>query len=109
VSSGLDEFTFESIGVDMRATVAFIAGALPDERDFELWVRERATGLDAASVSWHNAARYDPSPPKAAAEKAYIGGDATTGWGYMLNDLIDWRLLYEIVTGKVIPAWTGPR
>ena len=47
---------------------------------------------------------------KSRAEKAAVGWLEETNWGYLIDDLLDWRLAYEVVTRQpVISTWSGPR
>lgn len=108
VPEGIDARTCSDIGLDMRASMAYVDAELPDYPTYESWVRRHARKLDVASVARHNADRGDTRAPKAAAEKAYAGWDGASDWGYLVDDLIDWRLLYDVVSGGTIPSWTGP-
>ena len=108
VPEGLDKVTYDNIGLDMLESVAFIDAEQPAYPRFEAWVRERARRLDVASVTRHNAFRGDTRPPKAAAERAYAGWEVASDWAYLVDDLIDWRLIFDAVTGRAIPSWTGP-
>ena len=106
VPNGLDAKTCRRIGLDEHASVRFLDENLPDYLAYERWVRGNARNLDPASVAWHNALREDTRAPKAAMEKIYAGWDHATDWSYVIDDLIDWRLIYDVVTGRPLPAWT---
>jgi hypothetical protein len=108
VPGGLDAETYAAIGLDMSASVAHIESALPDYPAYEAWVRRNARTLDAASVTRHNATRDDTRDVKAVAEKAYAGYTGPSNWSYLIDDLIDWKLLHQIVTDEPLPDWTCP-
>jgi hypothetical protein len=108
VPGGLDAATYDAIGLDMGASVDFIETALPDYPAYEEWVRHHARALDAASVARHNASCNDTRDSKSAAEKAYAGWSGPSNWNYLLDDLIDWKLQHQIVTGEPLPDWTSP-
>jgi hypothetical protein len=109
VSKGLDAVLCTAIGLDMYASQAFIESTLPDFPAYEGWVQANAQRLDVATITRYNAICSDSRAEKVAAEKAYAGWDNPSGWYHLVDDLIDWRLIYDIVTGAPIPSWTGPR
>ena len=109
VPGGVDLRTCLDIGIDMRASQNFIETTLPDFPAYEGWVQATAQHLDFASVARHNADRGDTRLAKVIVEKEYARWDHPVGWGYLVVDLIDWRLVYDQVTGGPIPDWTGPR
>src|SRR5258705_103897 len=79
-----------------------------DYLTFEAWVRENATAIDPASIAHHNAMPCNTRPAKARAEKAAVGWREETNWGYLIDDLLDWRLAYEVVTRQPeISTWSG--
>jgi hypothetical protein len=105
VPNGLDLKTCRAIGLDEHASVRFLDENLPDYPAYERWVRGNARKLDVASVARHNALREDTRAPKAEMEKRYAGWGDSTHWSYIIDDLIDWRLIYDAVTGRPLPAW----
>jgi hypothetical protein len=109
VPGGLDAATCERIALDMEASSAFIESELPDYPRYEAWVLANAQRLDARTIARHNAVRDDTRASKAEAEKVYAGWPQGSNWSYLIDDLIDWRLLFEIVSGAPLPPWTGPR
>jgi len=105
VPNGLDAKTCRVIGLDEFASVRFLDANIPDYPAYERWVKANARKLDVASVARHNALREDTRAPKAAMEKIYARWDDPTDWSYIIDDLIDWRLLYDSVVGNPLPAW----
>lgn len=105
VPNGLDAKTCRVIGLDEYASIAFLDSAIPDYPAYERWVAENARKLDVASVTWHNALRENTRHPKATMEKIYAQWDNETDWSYVIDDLIDWRLIYDTVVGNPLPAW----
>jgi hypothetical protein len=106
VPGGLDAATCEHIGLSMGASAEFIEATLPDYPAYEAWVLAHARRLDAQSLARHNATRGNTRPHKAAAEKAYVGWQGASNWNYLIDDLIDWKLLHDVVTRAELPAWT---
>jgi hypothetical protein len=109
VPKGLDAVLYERIGLDMYASLNFIETTLPDFPAYEGWVQATAQHLDVATITRYNAICSDSRPEKVAAEKEYAGWDHPSAWYHLVDDLIDWRLIFDIVTGAPIPNWTGPR
>jgi hypothetical protein len=106
---GIDATAYRNLGLDMRATVAFIETTLPDYPAFEAYVRANARMLDTAAIARHNVTRVDTRPDKARLEKGYVRWENATNWSYLIDDLIDWRLIYDILTGGELPDWAEPR
>lgn len=109
VPTGVDKDTYDNLCIDMYAAVAFIESTQPNYPAFEAWVRASARTLDAGTIARHNAMRVDTRPAKARSEKAAVGWLDESNWGYLIDDLLDWRLAYDVVTRGEIPTWSGPR
>jgi hypothetical protein len=93
-SGPIDEQLAETIGMDLAASVRFTNDELPSYLDYEQWVREHATKLDAATMdAWNHRMRTREKPvPLAAQERAILGiADESERRGVLLNDLIDWH------------------
>ena len=98
----------KNLGIDMYAAAAFVDATQPDYRRLRR-VREHATKIDAESIARQNAMPCFTRPAKAVAEKAAVGWLEETNWGYLIDDLLDWRLQYEVLTRQpVISTWSGP-
>lgn len=108
VAAGLDSVTCQDIGLSMRASVDFLDANQPDYPTYEAWVESNATQLDAATLAYHNSIRSDTRALKAYSEKVYAGFEDETNFSYTIDDLIDWKLIFDTVTGAPIPAWSGP-
>ena len=105
VPNGLDAKTCRAIGLDEHDSSRFLDENLPDYPAYERWVKGNARKLDVESVARHNALRENTRAPKAAMEKIYAGWDDPSDWSYIIDDLIDWRLIYDQVCGNPLPAF----
>jgi hypothetical protein len=103
---GLDAQTYERLGVDMDEAAAFLEGDRPDYPTFEAWFVQHATRLDPATVARHNALCNDTRSAKARVELAYARYDGPSRWDYLVDDLIDWQLMHDVVTKAKLPPWT---
>lgn len=102
-SGPLDVQLAETIGMDLAASVRYVDAELPPYLVYERWVRDHATGLDAATIAaWNERMRTRDKPPAMAAEERAVLGlaDETLGGSAILNDLIDWHLWHEEIVSR---------
>jgi hypothetical protein len=102
-SGPLDVQLAEAIGMDLAASVRYVNAELPPYLAYEQWVRDNATGLDAATITaWNERMRTRDKPPAMAAEeRAMLGlADETLSGSAILNDLIDWHLWHEEIVSR---------
>jgi hypothetical protein len=109
---GTNKTVLDALGLDPAATFAYL-GTRPAYAQFELWVREHAARLDAATIAATNVAvvSHRKHPTNAAAFRARLGvGDPAVVTAALLNSLDDWASVHAAVTapgaGKapVVPA-----
>jgi hypothetical protein len=111
--AGSNQTVIEGLGLDPDATFAYLATG-PSYAQFETWVREHATRLDAASIAAVNAAIDAQQKPadNAAAARAFVGlTDPNERHSALLNALDDWATVHADVKARrgtkiqpVIPA-----
>jgi len=104
---GFDETTFENLGIDCEAFIAFVREKHPDYLACEAWVRKHATKIDPASIAAHNEYILErcKSEESAATQREYIGIDAPElRNAVVLNDLDDWATLHRQLLPEKAPA-----
>ena len=118
---GSNKTVIEGLGLDPGATLAYLATG-PSYIQFEAWVREHASKLDAASIAAVNAAIDAQQKPadNAAKARAFVGlRDENERGSSLLNALDDWETVHADVQARrgmkiqpIVPAVssqsTGP-
>ena len=105
-TGGSDQRTFENLGIDGGAFIAFVTSTLPTYPQCEAWVRDHATKLDSASIAAHNELLSFEKPEAMAAHQRAFAGIDDPGLrnGPLLNDLDDWATVHaQITTGELPP------
>jgi hypothetical protein len=105
---GTNKTVLDGLGLDPNATLAYL-GTRPSYTQFELWVREHAARLDAASIAATNAAvvAHRKQPANAAEVRARVGvSDPSVMGAAVLNELDDWAAVHAAVTA---PRQAAPR
>jgi hypothetical protein len=100
-NGGLDELTCVHLGIDVEELIRFIDTALPDYLQFEAWVREHATKLDANTIAAHNLdiLTRNMREELASERRARFGiADESFAHAIRLNDLDDWAGVHAMVT-----------
>jgi ABC-type amino acid transport substrate-binding protein len=95
-NAGSNKTVIEGLALDPEATLAYLATG-PSYMEFEVWVREHAGRLDAASIAAVNAAIDAQQKPadNAAAARAFVGlTDANERGSSLLNALDDWQTVH---------------
>jgi hypothetical protein len=89
------------LGIDVEELIRFIDTALPDYLQFEAWVREHATKLDANTIAAHNLdiLTRNMREELASERRARFGiADESFAHAIRLNDLDDWAGVHAMVT-----------
>ena len=97
---GFDAMTFENLGIDGAAFIAYVESELPTYVQCEQWVREHATNLTPGAIATHNEMilNRDKTPEAAAEQRATIGIDAPDlRHAITLNDLDDWTTAHVLI------------
>jgi len=97
---GYDGMTLGALGLDEQATKDFIAQNKPTYPQFEAWVKQNATSLNADSVAKHNAAVkgyiHDEGTRSSILSANGISGDQPQD-AVNLNNLDDWFEFHQAV------------
>jgi hypothetical protein len=102
-TGGFDETTCSNIGVDVLELVKYVETEKPDYQQFETWVREHATKLDADSIAAQNDYITNRKMPEemAATRRAELKiADSTFSNAVMLNNLDDWAGAHRSAVGN---------
>lgn len=96
---GMDDTTYEDLGIDGPAAVRYLESALPNYVAFEGWVREHGTKLDAEAIARHNATVIRDKPDeRGQPERDELGiADRSVRTNQVLNDLLDWKALHGVI------------
>ena len=97
--NGFDSFALEELGVDMDASIAFIA-TMPAYMQYETWVIDHLNNPSADRIAAYSDAVMKREKPeeRAAPERAEIGlQNDTERHNVVLNDLMDWKILHDTV------------
>jgi hypothetical protein len=100
--AGSNQTVIDGLGLDADATFAYLATG-PSYAQFETWVREHASRLDAASIVGVNAAIDAQQKPadNAAAARAFVGlSDPNERHSALLNALDDWATVHADVKAR---------
>jgi hypothetical protein len=100
--AGSNQTVIDGLGLDADATFAYLATG-PSYAQFETWVREHASRLDAASIAGVNAAIDAQQKPadNAAAARAFVGlSDPNERHSALLNALDDWATVHADVKAR---------
>jgi len=101
-NAGMNKVVMTGLGLDPDATLAYLGGR-PTYAAFEMWVREHATQLDAASIAALSAkVGSHQKPPEGAAQartRAGVGDESVRG-AALLNSLDDWATLHEALAAQ---------
>jgi hypothetical protein len=100
---GFDVQLAKVTGLDLEAAIAYVNAELPDYLTFEQWFEQQVgpvTDVQKAAWSAKIAALQQPED-RAAANLAEAGAvDFDTRSTILINDLVDWKHMYDDVAGR---------
>lgn len=96
--AGYDQMVLDGLGLDKDATLAYIASAKPSYPQFEAWVKEHGSKVDAASIQSLNSAilgynHDDDTRRSILSANGLADGDPKDAVN--LNNLDDWLEFYN--------------
>jgi hypothetical protein len=91
-----------NLGIDLPAMIAYVHAEQPTYPNFEAWIVEHGSKLDAASIAHHNAGAGEAAGEKPAAELARMGYPQFAAYEmFTYNDLGDWDAVHAQISRRL--------